>query len=59
MRTEVLSCQSPLKTRFRWPFKAPLPDLPRALQRADIAAPQTPRAAPLAAKFDETLPITR
>jgi hypothetical protein len=53
MWAEVLACRSPLKTRLRSPIKAPLPDLPQALQRADIAASQTPRAAPLAAKFDE------
>jgi hypothetical protein len=36
-----------------------MPDLPQALQRADIAAPRTPRAAPWAAKIDENLAITR
>jgi hypothetical protein len=35
----------PLKTRLRSPFQALMPDLPQALQRADIAVASTLRAA--------------
>jgi hypothetical protein len=48
---EVLPCRSSLKPCLRSPFKAPMPDLPQALQRADIAAASKAGAAPEAAKI--------